>query len=1232
MRTMNDEASSSRAAPPPFKRLRLLRTRRVCTSANKRTPLESVDVQRELSQLHHPKLEQQQQSRAGEAAGRFSKKNKPPAGDGSSPSACHSSQGACEASLVYFGETSGDDKYDHTDSGDTLQVHLQNHKLSEEVQLPSELPGLCTSGASSKETGQAVDVSEPVKTDVGEAEAEWLAVAHNGARNNELPEGQAIGGQEGQLLQYENAEVERIPLANPEVDICDVDRTVGKVDDNPGSRTLSADGNIMCCISSSRPGPEGVVCGDAAASSSREFSPVSGNISSLELVNQILREFELDRQIVRESQDLPDAPESPSHEPSTGAAVEAVYLSQFELPALREGGTSIIEEKADADEGSSRMQEICTYAPLIPAPNESAGEAIPPLAWSQLSPLCGAGASSEENQIADYVHVNSLEEVDGLAETNELESANLRQLTVENQVTVEPGPIHTGIPMEGGELPGFNEEVTEGRRATVQPTEDEDITAGDVVNILARTSRIVRAIETYSRSPDHPTVEDLGTDAGPTTFTRGLHSEVQLSSCPDRLVIDLAGEIVEPSRVVTTEDVANIYAQAGAIAQAANNWFSLYEPARNRTIENINSNANLRSLAQESVLREPGSSGENATKDHKGPDEAVHQSALETQEANVPDGLSCPICMEPWTNTGEHRICSLACGHLFGKSCIKRWIKQGGRRIGKCPHCNKRAKLDDLRNIYVPHIAVTDGHGYEMAKEVKCLKSQNEELKRMNSHLHLEMARLQLEMDRLRHLQKTATGAGILQRVEPSRPDESVNAKKRQAQSSLQAFFGSNDRRRSRRCSDEHQLDGRYARVHVRTGGHRSTSSLACIGSRGLGENFVLQDEVHLLGAKVFDMEDHSHMALVSNKPSNQGAAFGLTKISLFTLSQVQHISLPPGLGAIRDVRFPPSGLGAPGKLALVASLGKKLSLFSLESNTIVLDYPLQSAPWSCAWDSGVSNKVYAGLQNGSLLIFDLRQTSSPLASFPGCTTRPVHTLQSVESQARKGILSASNSGTYFWNMGSTASFTEIQRPLCISDEHREKLCVALAYAPCLKTAVASFRPSPLAQTETSSSVPAVTQTDSISQPSGTVCRSLEPSSLCTQQATTQDNSFHCAFSSRFVDSLELTDQGKNRLRDWRWEAGKDLMVGHKGVSGMPRSAIVVEPVDDVGLRASFACGDEGTNAVWLWDMNSLNVTQTLVPHQSPVLDVKYVNIGERILLGCISEKTFQLYRRPSLI
>lgn len=45
-------------------------------------------------------------------------------------------------------------------------------------------------------------------------------------------------------------------------------------------------------------------------------------------------------------------------------------------------------------------------------------------------------------------------------------------------------------------------------------------------------------------------------------------------------------------------------------------------------------------------------------------------------------GDTCAICFEEWTNAGEHRLAALRCGHLFGYSCIQRWLKG---QVGKCP-------------------------------------------------------------------------------------------------------------------------------------------------------------------------------------------------------------------------------------------------------------------------------------------------------------------------------------------------------------------------------------------------------------------------------------------------------------------------------------------------------------------------------------------------------------------
>ena len=71
------------------------------------------------------------------------------------------------------------------------------------------------------------------------------------------------------------------------------------------------------------------------------------------------------------------------------------------------------------------------------------------------------------------------------------------------------------------------------------------------------------------------------------------------------------------------------------------------------------------------------------------------------------EALHCSICMEEWTTVGDHHICSLSCGHMFGMSCIREWLQQHENNIGKCPQCNDKAELSDIRILYEPVVAVT---------------------------------------------------------------------------------------------------------------------------------------------------------------------------------------------------------------------------------------------------------------------------------------------------------------------------------------------------------------------------------------------------------------------------------------------------------------------------------------------------------------------------------------------
>ena len=65
----------------------------------------------------------------------------------------------------------------------------------------------------------------------------------------------------------------------------------------------------------------------------------------------------------------------------------------------------------------------------------------------------------------------------------------------------------------------------------------------------------------------------------------------------------------------------------------------------------------------------------------------------------------CPVCFDAWSNSGSHRVVSLKCGHLFGQSCIERWVHSGGKGA-RCPQCNEAAQKKDIRPIYVRNLKV----------------------------------------------------------------------------------------------------------------------------------------------------------------------------------------------------------------------------------------------------------------------------------------------------------------------------------------------------------------------------------------------------------------------------------------------------------------------------------------------------------------------------------------------
>ncbi|XP_054799201.1 uncharacterized protein LOC129303727 [Prosopis cineraria] len=383
------------------------------------------------------------------------------------------------------------------------------------------------------------------------------------------------------------------------------------------------------------------------------------------------------------------------------------------------------------------------------------------------------------------------------------------------------------------------------------------------------------------------------------------------------------------------------------------------------------------------------------------------------------DGLFCPICMDAWTNDGEHHICCLPCGHMYGMSCIKRWLQQR-KNSGKCPQCNRKCALRDVRKLYASRVLAADE---ESQKKIRSLEARCAILERKGSDWYKKEAAWQKKEAQLHLEVKKLTERNAY----------------------LEQLIQDMDRR---------QTSAMGAIGNCRWRSESKHGFGAKIYGKGHCCNFELQREFQLTSALVFDVNASNQILLIAQRPKGIGGPYLLTKMSLIPPYEMEDILLPSASCAIKDLHISPLN----SDLALYASLGRKLSVLSMESNNVVVNYDLQVPAWSCSWDRSSSHYVYAGLQNGSVLEFDLRQTAGPIKSQNGLTSNPVHTVQSLVQDSSfpsgvRTILSASAIGLCQWNIGAE------ERPCMIPETGNQGVCISLAYCPSSDDVVISYRP-----------------------------------------------------------------------------------------------------------------------------------------------------------------------------
>ncbi|CAL8074268.1 unnamed protein product [Calicophoron daubneyi] len=316
----------------------------------------------------------------------------------------------------------------------------------------------------------------------------------------------------------------------------------------------------------------------------------------------------------------------------------------------------------------------------------------------------------------------------------------------------------------------------------------------------------------------------------------------------------------------------------------------------------------------------------------KKPDAEVTAGKADLDDTSPGDDAdSCPICFDSWTSTGNHKLCCLRCGHLFGYSCVSKWIRSQGKQA-RCPQCNAKARYHDIRFLYTRNLRVLDTSERDRAladlaiERAARRKAEQDAAEHKAKYQLLQSELIQLK-DELQNVQ--AVSNALMHRAAPH-------------ESASQGSTG----------SQKSGYQGQYELMKT-----------ILISSTG--------------NCRVMAACDYLN-TLVISQPSTSPIfrGFGIRKVSTIEQRPLKYIHLHAQ--PIRDIAFHPD---AQDGILCSASLDKSLRLTSLLADQVVQTYHCPAPVWSCCWASPNPHRLFAGCSNGSVLVFDIRVTSGPITT-----------------------------------------------------------------------------------------------------------------------------------------------------------------------------------------------------------------------------------------------------------
>uniref|UniRef100_A0A3Q1JNM2 RING-type E3 ubiquitin transferase n=1 Tax=Anabas testudineus TaxID=64144 RepID=A0A3Q1JNM2_ANATE len=512
-------------------------------------------------------------------------------------------------------------------------------------------------------------------------------------------------------------------------------------------------------------------------------------------------------------------------------------------------------------------------------------------------------------------------------------------------------------------------------------------------------------------------------------------------------------------------------------------------------------------------------------------------ASIQLTHSEEGEGDTCTICFEAWTTAGEHRLSALRCGHLFGFTCIQRWLKAQGP-AAKCPQCNKKAKRSDIVMLYAPKLRALDN------SEQESLKKSLEQEQSLRRKAELESAEYKLK------LQVVTTKYGQVQK-------ELQELKALMVQTGRNSVPSSSSSASSSSGSTPVIL-GLSQRADGSRTAQYSFSKAVMVSQAG--------------GCRVLSYCE-TLSCLLASQPSPHSTLVpgcGVKKVSVVNMKASQYV--PIHSKQIRGLCFNRQN----DSLLLSAALDNTIKLTSLLTNTVVQTYNAGKPVWSCCWCLDNSNYVYAGLSNGSVLVYDTRDTSTHVQELQPLRSRcPVASLCYVPRAASSsfpcgGLIAGSLEGGCFWEQVNETTYRPHVLPLETSG------CTDIQVEAESRHCLVTYRP-------------------------GRSNPSLRCVLMALNRPPQQDSDQMPSCSCFPVQTFS---------------AGSSCKL-------LTKNAVFRSP--DRG--GTLVCaGDEATNSTMVWDAGSGSLLQKL-PADLPVLDISPFSVNGEHFLASLTEKMLKLYR-----